>query len=247
MTNESTPLTEEHLGLMNDAQRRVVLKQWQRHQHETHEVDYDVSGRGDVLKGFVVGKQVWDPFLASGGYHARYLFYNNHLFFGKTAIEIGSGTGLMSVVMAKYGAEKVIADDISPLACENTRVNAKKFGLDDKIEVVSGDSFDNIWEGADLVTWMIPFFPGTTPKGDSISASMIIEPRAFKFFLEEAREYLNPGGTLLIPSYSLGGELTDPKRVAPHFGYTIERKWTHNSKNGIQQGLLYMDELRRKE
>ncbi|MFH1802897.1 MAG: methyltransferase [archaeon] len=248
MSSQSeTPLTEEHLALMNEDQRRIVTTQWQRHQHETHEADYDVSGEGDLLKGFVVGKGVWDPFLASGRYHARQLFYNNHLFNGKTAIEIGSGTGLMSVVMAKHGASKVIASDISWQSFINTDTNVKKFGLRDKVDVVQGDLFENIHRKADLIAWMIPFFPGNTPKGDRISASMIMPPELFERFLVDAKDYLNPNGVVLVPSYSLGGELMDPMKVAPRFGYDVKRTWTHDSTTGIQQGLLYMDELRVRE
>jgi hypothetical protein len=110
MTKQTT-LKEENLALMNLYQRMMVLAQWQKHQHDDFECDYDVSGEGDNLEGFVVKKGVWNPFLASGRYHARYLFYHNELFKGKTAIEIGSGTGLMGVVMAKYGADKVVMSD----------------------------------------------------------------------------------------------------------------------------------------
>jgi len=71
-----TTLTEDNLALMNETQKGIVLTQWQKHQHETHEVEYDMSGEGDMLNGFIVAKGVWDPFLASGRYHARYLFYS---------------------------------------------------------------------------------------------------------------------------------------------------------------------------
>ena len=141
-----TTLNKEGLKLMNNKQREIVLTQWQKHQHENLEVDYDVSGEGDVLKGFMIKKNVWNPFLASGRYHAHYLFYHNNLFFGKTAIEIGSGTGLMGVVMAKHGAKKVIMSDISLASVENSKDNAKKFGLDKICSVIQGDLFENIKE-----------------------------------------------------------------------------------------------------
>jgi len=240
---KNTTLTEQNLSLMSEAQKQIVLTQWQKHQHETHEVDYDVSGEGDVLKGFIVEKGVWDPFLASGRFHARYLFYNNHLFYGKTAIEIGSGTGLMSVIMAKYGAKKVIASDISKPAVENAAENVEKFGFQNKVEIVHGDLFENIKEKADLIIWMIPFFPGTTNIGDRISASMIMSPELFEKFLIESKKYLKPNGIILIPSYSLGGNSLDPMNIAPKIDYNVKRTWIHNSINGIQQGLLYMDEL----
>lgn len=240
-----TKLQEKNLELMNEEQRKIVLTQWQKHQHKTHEVDYDVSGEGDILKGFIVAEGVWNPFLASGRYHARYLFYHTDLFQGKDAIEIGSGTGLMSVVMAKYGARRVIASDISPLAVKNTRDNVQKFGLQSRVGIVEGDLFENIKVKADLITWMIPFFPGSPSEGDTISASMIMPPELFERFLDEAPKYLNEDGAIVLPSFSLGGDLTNPEKVARKFGYEIKTPWTHKSINGIQQGMIYMHELRR--
>lgn len=233
-------------GLMNEAQKKIISLQWEKHQHEDFEVDYDVSGEGDVLNGFIVKKNVWNPFLASGRYHARYLFYHSHLFFDKTIIEIGSGTGLMGVVMAKYGAKRVILSDISSVAVKNSEDNVKKFRLENFCSAIQGDLFENIKEKADMITWMIPFFTGNPPEGDTISASMIMPAELFKRFLEEAPKYLKKDGVIVLPSFSLGGDLTNPALVAKKFGYQIETTWIHKSTNGIQQGMLYMHELRLK-
>ncbi|MFA5993243.1 MAG: class I SAM-dependent methyltransferase [Candidatus Pacearchaeota archaeon] len=235
-------LQETNLKLMNDAQRNIVLTQWQKHQHESHEVDYDVSGEGDILKGFAVDKGVWDPFLASGRYHARFLFYNTRLFYGKTVIEIGSGTGLLGIVMAKYGAKKVIMSDITPESVKNTIKNVKKFNLTN-VKVIESDLFEDIHEKADMIIWNIPFFPGNPPKGDTISASMIMSPELFERFLLDSKKYLNPGGVVVVPSYSLGGDLTNPRIVGERLGYHVKTSWQHNSINGIQRGMLYIDEL----
>jgi SAM-dependent methyltransferase len=237
-------LTEKDIENMNEEQKRIVLTQWHKHQHETHEVDYDVSGEGDILNGFIVAKNVWSPFLASGRFHARYLFYHTDLFYDKKVIEIGSGSGLMSVVMAKYGAQKVISTDITTDSVKNTKINAKKFGLDGIIDTFQSDLFENINEKADLITWMIPFFSGSPPKGDTISASMIMEYELFEKFLREAPNYLNENGVILLPSFELGDELTNPVLVCKNFGYDVKTTWRHCSQNGIQQGRLYMHELR---
>ena len=241
---KKTPLTEKNLALMNETQKEIVLTQWQKHQHETHEVDYDVSGEGDLLKGFSVNKDVFCPFLSSARYHARYLFYNSHLFLDKVVIDIGSGTGILGIVMAKYGAKKVIMSDISKPAVKNSMENAEKFSLKEKVKIIQGDLFENITEKSDLIVWNIPFFSGTTPDGDTISASMIMPPELFERFLIESKNYLKQEGTIIIPSYSLGGKLNDPMNIAPKFGYEVKRKWAHDSLNGIQKGLLYIDELK---
>jgi hypothetical protein len=239
-----TNLKAENLKLMNDDQKSLVLTQWERHQHKDFIVDYDVSGEKDMLDGFLIKKEVWNPLIASGRYHARYLFYHNSLFYGKTAIEIGSGTGLMGIVMAKYGAKKVIMSDISEKAVENSKHNIQKFNVGNIASVIKGDLFENITEKADLITWMIPFFAGIPPKGDTISASMIMQPELFERFLEDAKKYLNKDGVVLIPSFSLGGELTDPSLVAKKFGYDVKTTWYHNSINNLQRGMIYMHELR---
>jgi len=237
-------LQEENLRLMNQQQRKIVSTQWQKHQHDDFEVDYDVSGEGDTLNGIILKKGVWNPFLASGRYHARYLFYHTNLFFDKTVIEIGSGIGLMGLVMAKHGAKKVIMSDISPVAVENTIENVKKFGFENKVKVVQGNLFENIKEKADMITWMIPFFAGIPPKGDTISASMIMEPELFEKFLKDAKKYLKEEGVIVIPSFSLGGDFTNPEIVGKKFDYDVKTTWIHNSINGIQRGMIYMHELR---
>lgn len=56
----------------------------------------------------------------------------------KSFLELGCGTGLLSIVAAKKGA-RVTASDISSKAIENTRKNAEK--NDAQIEVVESDLF----------------------------------------------------------------------------------------------------------
>jgi len=240
---QEAQLQENNLCLLDEEQKKVVLTQWQEHQHEDFQTDYDVSGERDTLNGFILKKGVWNPFLASGRYHARYLFYHTDLFYGKTAIEIGSGTGLMSIVMAKFGAKKVIASDISQLAVENTQDNVDKFGIQNVVKVVQGDLYENVHEKADTIAWMIPFFSGIPPKGDTISASMMMPPELFERFLIESPEYLRPNGVILIPSFSLGGDLNNPQIVAKKIGYDVRTTWAHRSINGIQQGMIYLHEL----
>jgi SAM-dependent methyltransferase len=237
-------LDETTTKLMNDEQKSVVNTQKEKHSHEDFVVDYDVSGEKDILEGFLIKKDVWNPLIASGRYHARYLFYHNELFLNKTVLEIGCGTGLMGIVMAKYGAKKVVMSDISEKAVENTKLNIKKFGLEKNTSVVKGDLFESIEEKFDLITWMIPFFAGYPEEGDTISASMIMPPELFERFLEEAKGYLKKDGIILIPSFALGGDLTDPAKVAPKFGYEVKTTWSHKSINNLQQGMIYMHELK---
>jgi methylase of polypeptide subunit release factors len=240
MTTQILP--ESALVHMNETQRAIVLSQKQIHAHKTHEVDYDVTGEGDYLKGFVLQEGVFSPFASSARYHARFLFYNSHYFQDKTVFDIGSGSGILGVVMAKYGAKKVIMSDVSKYALENTQTNVQKFGLEKICEVRESDLFSRIPEKADAIIWNIPFFEGNPPEGDTISASMMMSKELFDRFLKEAKTHLNPEGVILVPSYSLAGH--DPMARGIEQGYEVKRVWKHDSISGIQKGLLYIDELR---
>jgi release factor glutamine methyltransferase len=60
----------------------------------------------------------------------------------QTVLEIGTGSGIISLYCAKLGAKKVIATDVNPAAIETIRLNAEKLGLSDIIDarLVSRDN-----------------------------------------------------------------------------------------------------------
>jgi predicted RNA methylase len=59
---------------------------------------------------------------------------NVDLFAGKRVLEIGSGSGIVSVYAAKLGAKKVVATDINDQAVKTTQLNAEKFGVNSIVE-----------------------------------------------------------------------------------------------------------------
>ncbi len=76
-------------------------------------------------------------------------FLKNYDFTGKKVIELGCGTGINTIIMAKLGA-KVTFLDISQHALDIVKKNAKKFGVE--AEYIKGDIFDfNGNEEYDLV------------------------------------------------------------------------------------------------
>ena len=66
-------------------------------------------------------------------------------------IDIGTGSGILSIAAAKLGAKRIIATDIDKLAVKVSRENAEKSGVSDKIEVRWGDLTEVISEKADAV------------------------------------------------------------------------------------------------
>jgi len=61
---------------------------------------------------------------------------------GATVIDLGCGSGILSIAAVKLGAKKAIACDIDPLAITATRANAESNGVLDQIEVREGGLAD---------------------------------------------------------------------------------------------------------
>lgn len=77
----------------------------------------------------------------------------------KSFLELGCGTGIISVLAAKKGAS-VTASDINPTAIKNARLNARKNKV--KIDVVLSDLFKNIPPQVfDYIIINPPYYPKT--------------------------------------------------------------------------------------
>lgn len=229
---------------LNDEQNAQVLKQWGNNQHGDHEIYVELSGQGDGLKGFLVHEGVWNPAVASSRYHASYLYYNNlRLFAGKTAIDVGTGTGLMGLVMALNGAKNVILTDISFAAAQNAQANIQKFSVDNNALVFRGDLFEKVPVKADFIVFNHPFFGGEPSPGSTIAASMLDSGELIKKFLQKVPEYLYPGGVIMMPFYSKAGAINDPVVQGPKYGFKVTTVFKANSATGLQTGEITIHEL----
>lgn len=68
-----------------------------------------------------------------------------------TVMDVGCGSGILSIASALLGAKKVLAVDIDPVAVNVTRENAELNHLSHKIRVMKGDLTKGISEHADIV------------------------------------------------------------------------------------------------
>ena len=66
-------------------------------------------------------------------------------------LDLGTGTGVLSLASALLGAEKVLAVDLNPLCVKTALRNVLLNRLDDEIEVVEGSAESFVEEPADLV------------------------------------------------------------------------------------------------
>ncbi|XP_017057544.1 protein arginine N-methyltransferase 1-B [Drosophila ficusphila] len=87
------------------------------------------------------------------------MYHNKHLFQGKTVLDVGCGTGILSMFAAKAGAAQVIAVDCSNII-EFARQVVNDNNLQDVIKVVKGKieeiELPNGIEGVDIIIseWM---------------------------------------------------------------------------------------------
>ncbi len=76
---------------------------------------------------------------------------------GCHVIDVGCGSGVLSVAAAMLGASRVVAVDIDPEACRTTADNAERNGVAERVEThlvaadVGGDPLDGVVGRADLV------------------------------------------------------------------------------------------------
>jgi methylase of polypeptide subunit release factors len=110
---------------------------------------------------------------------------------GKTVIELGAGTGVLSFVLLQKGAKSVVATDVEPRAVVCARENAKALGFEKRFEVQERSGYP---EGkADLVVCNPPWIP-EAPK-NRVDRAVFDEGSAFLLeFLEGLSAHLNEGG-----------------------------------------------------
>merc|ERR1712165_337086 len=65
------------------------------------------------------------------------MFHNKHLFKGKVVLDVGCGTGILSMFAAKAGARKVIGIECSSIV-EYANKIVKQNKLDDVVEIIKG-------------------------------------------------------------------------------------------------------------
>ncbi|MCK9197010.1 MAG: class I SAM-dependent methyltransferase [Syntrophales bacterium] len=86
---------------------------------------------------------------------------------GESVLDLGCGSGLLSIAAAKLGARQVIATDVDPSALAAARHNARINGLESRIELREGSWFEAVGEEDrfDVIVGTPPQTPGPMPGG----------------------------------------------------------------------------------
>ncbi|MFC7864611.1 methyltransferase domain-containing protein [Streptomyces murinus] len=130
---------------------------------------------------------------------------------GGSLLEVGSGTGIIAVMAALRGAARVVATDINARAVENTRRNAERHGVGDRLRAVHSDLFAALDadDRFDCVYWHSNFVLAPDDyryRSDHERAYIDTGYRAHERYLVEAPLRLTSGGRALL-QFSDRGDL----------------------------------------
>lgn len=123
----------------------------------------------------------------------------------KKMLDLGTGTGILAIVAAKLGVEKVVAVDINPLCVKTARKNVIQNGLEDRINVVHAKAEEIISEDADLTV-------------ANLSYDVIVN-------LISSKDFLNNYSIIL--SGMLRSQWFDVRDLLIRKGYEVLRQWDH--------------------
>lgn len=118
-----------------------------------------------------------------------YHFLKKQALKNKSLLEVGCGSGFLSLISAKHGA-KVKAIDINPTAIDCTRLNAQENGL--AIDVLESNLFANLEAQVfDIIILNPPYFEGSPNSAGAYAWYTGKEHQFFHTFFQELADYIH--------------------------------------------------------
>ncbi len=116
---------------------------------------------------------------------------------GKRVFDLGTGTGVLGLLLLARGAKEVVATDLDPRAVACAEENAGRLGFSDRFRVQQADLFPPKEARADLIVSNPPWLP-ERPR-TALDRAVYDEEGAFlRGLLSGLSEHLTPGGEAWI-------------------------------------------------
>lgn len=187
----------------------------------SHTVSYETSV-GDLTITVLPG--VWSPAYDWSG---EFMIANLPDVKDKDVLEIGSGSGLISVYAGRSGAKQVTSVDINPTAVENTVLNFSKceirFGT-----AFQSDGFTGVKGTFDVIVFNAPYH-GCKPADLLEYACADEDYHSLRGFFRDVSSYLRPNGIVLL-GFSESGDLGLFRSLVQAHHFHIRRElseWKH--------------------
>ena len=118
-----------------------------------------------------------------------------------SVLDMGTGSGIQAVSAAmKPSVESVMAVDINPAALEEAKKRAEREGVSGKLTFVISDLFHEVNGRFDWIIFNSPYLPS---EGEADERAWAGGAQLIERFLTEARDHLEPGGSILLIYSSL--------------------------------------------
>lgn len=121
----------------------------------------------------------------------------------KSAIDIGIGSGILSLQMIKYGFQKVFGTDTNPNAIVGLTEFMGDTKLSRKIALDHGSLFGKFNKPTELIVFNPPWLP-QAHKLDRIDEAIYYNKNLFSDFFAAAKKHLLPEGKLVVLFSNLG-------------------------------------------
>ncbi len=218
------------MGKKLTAEKLEIVKEKAELRARTHQPIQQIIGLADFMgEKFIVNPSVLIPrdeteILVK---QAIEIINKNDL---KLVLDVGTGSGCIACMIAKYTSSQVIGLDISSDALRTALDNASKLNLNNRAIFRKSDIFSNVKEGEtfDMIVSNPPYIPPSEKekiqeevKFDPETALFTKDEKGLEFYekiTKEAPKVLNKGGYLM---YELGiGQAEDVKRIMQEAGFT---------------------------
>tara|TARA_B100000959_G_C14921391_1_gene599656 strand:- start:456 stop:1508 length:1053 start_codon:yes stop_codon:yes gene_type:complete len=144
------------------------------------------------------------------------------------ALDIGTGCGVLAMMLGRAGFSRVLATDTNPNAIESVRRDLKRLNLEAGIEPVVAD-FLGEETGADLIVFNPPWLPGE-PEGP-IDEAVYYEEGFFERFFNGAATHMAADARLVMLFSGLAED------VLASSTHPIEAELSSSSRFGLVQKL----------
>ena len=186
---------KEHFTLLRVGERLVIKPSW---------IDYEPED-GDILVEL-------DPGLAFGtGYHPTTYTcleaMENMVNPSTVALDLGCGSGILTIAAVKLGARRVVALDIDPQAVQASRQNFERTDITDRVDLDEGS---------------LPHRLAAPGAFDLVLAN--ISSRGIRERAPHILPALNPGGTL-VASGIIDEQLPETREALLRAGFTDLELW----------------------